>query len=55
VSPRLSIREVYDELSPRYEMRWRKYIRRSVHETLVRANIHSGDRVLDIGCGTARC
>jgi len=52
VSPRLSIREVYDELSLRYEMRWRKYIRRSVHETLVRANIHSGDRVLDIGCGT---
>jgi SAM-dependent methyltransferase len=47
-----SVRDEYDALSSRYEMRWRDYIRRSVHETLVRANIQPGDRLLDIGCGT---
>ena len=47
-----TIREEYDHISPRYEMRWRMYIQRSVDETLVRADIHSGERVLDIGCGT---
>ncbi|SRR5712691_3549492 len=47
-----SVREEFDALSSRYEMRWGNYIRRSVHATLARANIQPGERLLDIGCGT---
>ncbi|HEY6843318.1 MAG TPA: class I SAM-dependent methyltransferase [Thermoanaerobaculia bacterium] len=47
-----SIRDVYDSLAARYEVRWSKYIGRSVDATLRRARLKAGDRVIDIGCGT---
>jgi ubiquinone/menaquinone biosynthesis C-methylase UbiE len=42
----------YDELSTRYEHRWRRYVSRSVEETVRRTNLQDGDSILDVGCGT---
>lgn len=46
------IREIYDSLAARYEIRWKKYIGRTVDATLRRARIKAGDRAIDVGCGT---
>ena len=46
------VRAEYDDAAADYETRWSDYTRRSVVETLNRADIRPEDRVLDVGCGT---
>jgi ubiquinone/menaquinone biosynthesis C-methylase UbiE len=42
----------YAELASGYDARWSSYIYASVQETLARLPRKTGDRILDIGCGT---
>jgi ubiquinone/menaquinone biosynthesis C-methylase UbiE len=46
------VRREYDELAADYDRRWRRYVTRSVRETVRRANLGPGARVLDVGCGS---
>lgn len=42
----------YDTLAPDYDARWASYTAASVRDTLGRLDVHGGERVLDVGCGT---
>lgn len=42
----------YGRLAPHYDLRWSSYIEATVRETLRRVELHGGERVLDVGCGT---
>ncbi len=46
------LRREYSRLASRYDTRWRSYVEASVRETLRRAQVMPGERVLDVGCGT---
>lgn len=46
------VRDSYDELAADYDRRWSTYVQRSVDQTLARTDVESGDRVVDVGCGT---
>ena len=46
------VQREYDRVSGEYERRWHRYVLRSVEETVRRARLEEGDRVLDVGCGT---
>lgn len=39
-------------LASAYDRRWAHYITRSVDETMRRLELRSGDKLLDVGCGT---
>lgn len=47
-----SIREEYTAAAADYDRRWGRYVDRSVGATLARAAVATGERVVDIGCGT---
>ncbi len=42
----------YGRLAREYESRWSFYVESTVRETLERLSVRSGDRVLDVACGT---
>ena len=46
------VREEYGRLAGKYDRRWSRYVERSVRETLRRTPAASGERLLDVGCGT---
>ncbi len=37
-----------------YDRRWAAYLAATIGETMARVQVHPGDRVLDVGCGTGR-
>lgn len=46
------VRKTYARLAPEYDRRWSFYIDASVRETVKRLEVRSGDRLLDVACGT---
>ncbi len=46
------VTEEYSRLAPEYDRKWSLYVQASVRETMARLAIRSGDRVLEVGCGT---
>jgi ubiquinone/menaquinone biosynthesis C-methylase UbiE len=47
-----SVQKEYARLAPDYDRRWSFYIEATLQATLSHLEIRSGDRVLDLGCGT---
>jgi ubiquinone/menaquinone biosynthesis C-methylase UbiE len=47
-----SVQKEYARLAPDYDRRWSFYVEATLQATLSRLEIRSGDRVLDLGCGT---
>jgi ubiquinone/menaquinone biosynthesis C-methylase UbiE len=47
-----SVQKEYARLAPDYDRRWSFYIEATLQATLSHLEIQSGDRVLDLGCGT---
>jgi ubiquinone/menaquinone biosynthesis C-methylase UbiE len=45
--------EEYSRLAPDYDQKWSFYVQASVRETMARLTVRPGDRVLEVGCGTA--
>lgn len=45
-------RREYDRQAESYDSRWADYLRRSTEPLLRRLELRSGDRLLDVGCGT---
>ena len=46
------VRTEYARLARRYDRRWSLYIQRSVAQTVRRMGARTGERILDVGCGT---
>jgi ubiquinone/menaquinone biosynthesis C-methylase UbiE len=47
-----AVRRRYDRLAEVYDRRWASYLEASVRETLRRVDLHDGETILDVGCGT---
>lgn len=47
-----AVRKEYARLAAGYDRRWAGYVTASVRETLRRLDLRSGERLLDVGCGT---
>ncbi len=46
------IQKEYAHLAQKYDDKWRFYIEATLQKTLKKIELRSGDRLLDIGCGT---
>jgi ubiquinone/menaquinone biosynthesis C-methylase UbiE len=46
------VQQEYSRIAHKYDRRWSFYIEATIQATLNRLDIHSGDRILDLGCGT---
>jgi ubiquinone/menaquinone biosynthesis C-methylase UbiE len=42
----------YAQLAARYDSRWSFYVNATLQATLSHLDLHPGDRILDLGCGT---
>ena len=47
-----TVQKEYSLLAQEYDDKWKFYIEATLQETLKRVELHSGERLLDIGCGT---
>ena len=50
--PKHPVVEEYARLAAHYETRWSFYVEATTRETLARLGLRTGDRLLDVGCGT---
>ncbi len=46
------VQKEYAQLARKYDDKWRFYVEATLKQTLERVELHSGERLLDIGCGT---
>ncbi|NOY62061.1 MAG: methyltransferase domain-containing protein [Gammaproteobacteria bacterium] len=46
------VQKEYAQLAQKYDDKWRFYVEETLLETLKRVEIHAGERLLDVGCGT---
>jgi len=46
------VQSTYKKLAHSYDRRWSHYVTATTRETVRRARLAAGDRVLDVGCGT---
>ncbi|MBW4552811.1 MAG: methyltransferase domain-containing protein [Aphanocapsa sp. GSE-SYN-MK-11-07L] len=46
------VKQEYARLAGQYDSRWSFYVQATTQATLSRLNLHPGDRILDLGCGT---
>jgi ubiquinone/menaquinone biosynthesis C-methylase UbiE len=46
------VQREYSRLAKRYDSRWSFYVNATIAETLNRLDLHPGERILDLGCGT---
>ncbi|MCU0648425.1 MAG: methyltransferase domain-containing protein [Gemmatimonadaceae bacterium] len=47
-----TVRDEYAKAAATYDLRWARYVDRSVDATLSHVTLRDGDGVLDVGCGT---
>jgi ubiquinone/menaquinone biosynthesis C-methylase UbiE len=52
MGPENRVRRRNDRLAASYDQRWRKYVAVTVRQTARRADVRTGERLLDVGCGT---
>ena len=46
------VREQYDRLAERYDLRWRDYVRSTLSFLMKWMNVQGTERILDVACGT---
>jgi len=47
-----SVQKEYAQLAQKYDDKWRFYVEATLQETLKKIELHPGESLLDIGCGT---
>ena len=46
------VQKEFAQVAEKYDDKWSFYVKATLQETLNRVEVYSGQRVLDIGCGT---
>ncbi len=47
-----AVNEEYERIAGDYDQRWSSYVTSSTEQTICRLSLGTGDRLIDIGCGT---